>query len=91
MPTPLYNMLMGNPAPQMRMQNNMQFMNPFQQANYIMQAMQNPPGFVKQQLPDIPDEILNDPNKILGYMQQKYGITNAQIQQVAGMLPFGMR
>ena len=90
MPNPLYNMLMGNAASQQRQQSGVQFMNPLQKANYIMQAMQNPAAFVKQQIPDLPEEISNDPNKILGYLQQTRGITNEQILNVAGMIPRGM-
>ena len=90
MPNPLYNMLMGNAVPQQRQQSGIQFMNPLQKANYIMQAMQNPAAFVKQQIPDLPEEIANDPNKILGYLQQTRGITNEQIWNVAGMIPRGM-
>ena len=51
---PLYNQLMN--------QSGMQFNNPMQKMMYIMQAMQNPAQFVKQHIPDIPDEIQNNPN-----------------------------
>ena len=61
--------------------------NPFQ----IMQAMQNPSAFVRWAFPDIPNEIANDPNQILSYVQRSRGITNQQIQnmmQMAGsMMP----
>lgn len=64
-----------------------QFQNPIQKMNYIMQAMRNPAAFVKQQLPGIPDQILNDPGQILQYMQQNCGVTQADIQRVASQIP----
>lgn len=51
----------------------------------IMSAMQNPAQFVKQQFPDIPNEIQNNPHQILQYLQQTRGITNQQIQQAQEM------
>lgn len=51
-----------------------------------IQAMRNPAAFAKQAFPDIPDAIQNDPNQILGYLQQTRGISNAQIQQILGMM-----
>ena len=56
----------------------------YQKVNQIMQTMQNPAAFVKQQFPDIPDNILNDPNQILQYLQQTRNISNEQIQQLMG-------
>ena len=92
MAIPLYNMLMGGGRPQVNsLPMAAQYTNPVQMMNGIMQAMKNPSAFVRQQLPDMPESIVNDPNQILGYLQNRYGITNAQIQQVAGKLPFGMR
>jgi len=58
--------------------------NAYQKVNQIMQSMQNPAAFVKQQFPDIPDNILNDPNQILHYLQQTRNISNEQIQQMTG-------
>ena len=84
MANPLYQMLTGNTASQMPMPAmNPAAMNPFQKFNMISQAMQNPQAFVRQAFPDIPDEISNDPNRILSYLQQTRGITNQQLQQVA--------
>ena len=82
---PLYQQLMGMNGQQMpaMQMSGMQFANPMQKMNYIMQAMTNPAAFVKQNIPDIPDEIANDPNRILQYLQQTRGITNSQIQQLA--------
>lgn len=62
------------------------FNNPMQKMNYILQAMKNPAAFVKQHFPDIPNEIANDPNKILGYLQQTRGLTDQQIQQAQQMV-----
>ena len=56
-----------------------------QKMQYIMNAMANPAAFVKQQFPDIPENIQNNPNEILRYLQQTRGITDQQIQQISGM------
>jgi hypothetical protein len=56
----------------------------YQKVNQIMQTTKNPAVFVKQQFPDIPDNILNDPNQILQYLQQTRNISNEQIQQLTG-------
>ena len=98
MANPLFNMLMGqgqqapasNPV-QPPMSGGIQFANPLQKMQYIMQAMQNPAAFVKQHIPDIPDNIAGNPGQILQYLQQTRGITNAQIQSIAQQIPPGMR
>lgn len=84
---PLYNMLFGRPAQQSPQPMQQAPMNPFQRANAIMQAMRDPSTFVRQMIPDLPQEIANDPNKILQYLQETRGITNEQIQQIAGSIP----
>jgi len=96
---PLYNMMMGSsmapiaaspspsPVPQMAPMAQ-QLMNRIGQTGSLLQAMQNPAAFVKQQFPDIPDQIANDPNQILGYLQRTRGISNQQIQQAANMMPY---
>lgn len=61
------------------------FQNPMQKMNYIMQAMRNPAAFIKQQFPDIPDQIANNPGQILSYLQQTRGITDQQVAQVRSM------
>lgn len=79
MANPLYQQLMGGGMPQthqMMPANNMNRM------MLAMQAMQNPAAFVKNAFPDIPDEIQNDPNQILGYLQRTRGITNQDIQNL---------
>ena len=92
MPNPLYDRLVGaqQMMPTFPWQSGMQFSNPIQKMNYIMQAMQNPAAFVRQAFPDIPAQIQNDPNQILSYLQQTRGITNQQIQQIAGTIPQNM-
>lgn len=81
---PLYNMLMGHGMPQQIAPNQM---SPFQKVSMAMQAMQNPAKFVKQAIPDLPDEIANDPNRILNYLQQTRGVTNQDIQQIMQQVP----
>ena len=83
---PLYNQLMGN-APQPQQMSGMQFANPMQKMSYIIQAMQNPVAFVKRAFPDIPDNIANNPNQILQYIQQTRGISNETINQIAQQMP----
>ena len=77
---PLYQQIMGGMMQQQPMPSNM--MNPFQRFNMIRQAMVNPAMLIKQKFPDIPDQIMNDPNQILNYLQQTRGITNQDIQQL---------
>lgn len=55
---------------------------PLQRLQMIQQAMQNPAAFVKERFPDIPDQIMNNPNQILQYIQQSRGISNQQINQL---------
>lgn len=87
---PLYNMLMGQQAvrPQAPSQAYGQaFQNPLQKVNYILQTLKNPAAFVKQQFPDIPEDISNDPNKILQYLQKTRNISNDQISQIMNQFP----
>lgn len=58
-------------------------MTPAQRAAFVMQAMTNPAAFAKQQFPDIPNDILNDPQQILRYLQQTRGISDQDIQRIA--------
>jgi len=60
-----------------------------QRIGMAMAAMRNPAAFVKQQFPDVPDSMLNNPQQILGYLQQTRGIGNDQIQQILGQYPMG--
>ena len=69
------------PSSQPRVQIN----NPMQQAQYIMQAMQNPVAFVQEQFPDVPESIRNNPDAILQYLSRTCGQPFVQqMQQVAG-------
>ena len=74
----------ANPSP--TMSGGPQFANPAQKVAYIMQAMRNPAAFMKQQFPDIPDNIVNNPEEVLSYLQRTRGISNEQIQQLSGQL-----
>lgn len=69
-------------------------MNPlylFARMQSLMSAMSNPAAFVKQAFPDIPEGIQNDPNQILGYLQQTRNISNDQIQQLINQTQGYMR
>ena len=78
-----YSRIVGaNPQP---VNSGMAFSNPMQRAQYIMNALANPADFVRQQFPDIPENIRNNPNEILRYLQRTRGITDQQIQQISGM------
>ena len=78
MPNPLFNQMPAQPPMPM---------NPMQRMNMVMQAMRNPVAFIRQAFPDIPEGIQNDPNQILGYLQQTRGITDQQIQQIQAQIP----
>ena len=58
-----------------------------QRMQQVMQAMQNPIGYLVQTFPDIPVPIRNDPSRILQYLQQTRGITNDQVQQTMNSMP----
>lgn len=80
MANPLYQQLIGgSPVSQKPMSRIAQFQS-------MMNAMRNPSGFVKQAFPDIPDEIRDDPNRVLGYLQQTRGISNETVQQMMAEL-----
>jgi hypothetical protein len=79
----LYQMLNGGAQNNMPMMQQMRTpMNMYQRMGNIMQAMRNPVAFVKQSFPDIPDQISNDPNAILNYLQKTRGITDQQINEL---------
>lgn len=87
MPNPLYQMLAGKTGMKGASQGGApSFQNPVQKMAYIMQVMQNPAAFVKQQFPDIPHEIQNNPGQIFNYLQQTRGaVSQEQIQQAQQM------
>lgn len=87
---PLFQMLTGGmnystPAPSPAPLPVPQFANPMQKMNFIMQAMTNPAAFVKQQFPDIPNDIQNNSNQVLEYLKQTRGISDQQIQNALSM------
>lgn len=84
---PWYDRIVGSFAPMMQQSAAPVFQNPIQKAQYIYQALTNPAAFVKQQFPDVPDDIASDPNKVLSYIQQTRGISNAQLQQITNQYP----
>lgn len=61
--------------------------NPMQMYGQIMQAMRNPSQFVKNRFPDIPDDIANDPDRILAYLKQYKGLTDQDIRQAQNLMP----
>ena len=69
------------------MANGRAFATPAQKMSMILQAMRNPAQFVKNAIPDLPENIANDPNQILQYLKQTRGITDQQIQMAAGQIP----
>ena len=85
----IFESMMPQPSFQepMPMSGAAQFTNPVQKMQYFMKAMTNPAAFMKDRYPDIPNEIINDPNRILHYLQQTRGISNEQIQQVLNQMP----
>lgn len=94
MANPLYEKMMRNQMvpqqmPQQPMMSGMQFQNPVQKMQYIMQAMRNPAQFVKQNLPNIPDQAFNDPtgNGVLQYMMNNMGVTQQDVWNAAGQIP----
>lgn len=57
-----------------------------QQAQIIAKALQDPAAFVREQFPDIPENIRNNPNAVLQYLCQTRGNGFVQaLQQVSGM------
>lgn len=59
-------------------------------ARSIMASMQNPAQLLQQYLPGVPQEIANDPNQIINWLQQTGRITPDQIQ-TASRLMGGLR
>ena len=60
-------------------------MNPFyvmQQAQQMASSLQNPQQLVQRFFPDAPANVQNDPNQLLGWLQQT-GRVNPQMLQMA--------
>lgn len=53
-----------------------------QRAQQIAASFQNPQQMVRQYFPDAPAEVSNDPNQLLGWLQQT-GRVNPQMVQMA--------
>jgi len=85
---PWYERITGNMIPMQGQQSfGPVFQNPIQKAAYIMQALTNPAAFVKQQFPDVPDGIANDPIQVRNYIMQSRGISEQQLQQIMNQYP----
>lgn len=89
MMTPIQQMMMGGGGQTVPQMSGIQFANPIQKMNYIMQAMQNPAAFVRQHLPGIPEQAYSDPtgNGVLQYMQQNMGVTQQDIMNAESQIP----
>ena len=79
-----YDRIVNNiPNPQ---SNITKFQNPVQQAQYIMNAIRNPAAFIQEQFPDVPEDIRNNPNDVLNYLQKTRGNKLMQdIQRISVM------
>ena len=80
--TQLYQMFGGGAQP---VQGTPTVTNPFQMMMTFSRAIRNPAAFIKEQFPDVPDQISNDPNRILDYLQRTRGISNQDIQKMYNM------
>lgn len=79
MPNPLFQSIMSGGMMPMQMPQMHPIQNLIQQAGMIYQSMQNPRAFVGQYLPFIPENIRNNPDQIMNYMQQTGRITPQQV------------
>lgn len=87
MNNPWYNSVNGgSSAQQPRPSQQPAAMNPFQKMQRVMQAMQNPLNAVRQLYPDVPAN-MTDPNQIMRYVMQSRGVTDQDLQNVAGQIP----
>ena len=79
-----YNRIVNN-IPNLQ-SNITKFQNPVQQAQYIMNAIRNPAAFIQEQFPDVPEDIRNNPNDVLNYLQKTRGNKLMQdIQRISVM------
>ena len=87
MANPLYQQLFGGGAPMQGTSSNFlgqmpRQINPIQFMANFMKAMMNPAAFVKQNFPDIPDSIQNDPNQVFNYLQRtRPAVSDQQIHE----------
>lgn len=89
---PLFQAMMGNSArPAAPMTNpsstmpNAGFGGVFGRAQQIANAFSNPQQIVQQYFPDAPAEMRNDPEQLIGWLQQT-GRVNPQMVQMARQL-----
>ena len=68
------------------MMNPMYMQNVMQKASQMMQQFQNPQMLLQQIMPGIPQEIRNDPNQIISWLQQNGKITDQQIRMAQQMM-----
>lgn len=89
-PSPAVPRQASTPQPPIRSQTPARpaSMNPMQMMSSVMQAMQNPFGYLKQKFPDIPDELSNNPGGIMQYLQNTRNITDAEVQATANQIPW---
>lgn len=88
MPNPLYNMLTGGIASQQQpsfLTNRTNI--PSGRLSMLLQALNNPVAFIRNAFPDIPENMMNDPNQILQYLQQTRGIPDYEIQRLINQIP----
>ena len=88
MPNPLYNTLMGGTASQQSPVFPTNRINtPAGKLQTLIQAINNPVVFVRNAFPDIPENIINDPNQILQYLKQTRGIPDQEVQKLINQIP----
>lgn len=56
------------------------------QANTILQQFGNPQTLIQRFLPQVPQEIRNDPNQIISWLQQTGRVTPQMMQQAQQMM-----
>lgn len=57
-----------------------------QRAQQIAGSFQNPQQMIQQILPDAPQEIRNDPDQIIGWLQQTGRVNPQMVQMVRQMM-----
>lgn len=72
----------GNSAPNMFGGPLGMLQNAIQRAQQIAGSFQNPQQMVQQILPDAPQEIRNDPDQIIGWLQQTGRVNPQMVQMV---------
>ena len=83
--TPLQNGVKQMPRPMMNgpfgaLQSVMQ------RANQLAGSLQNPQQMVQQYFPDAPAEVQNDPDQLIGWLQQTGRVTPQMVQMARQMM-----